>query len=81
MKIRKLHRTCAIIFSPLFLFSAVSGAFLLFRKAGIYEKEVKEMAVSLHTWEIAVPYLAIILALGLAGVSISGIILFFKRNA
>ncbi|WP_420209160.1 hypothetical protein [Candidatus Electronema sp. JC] len=49
MKIRTFHRTCAIIFSPLFLFSSLGGAFLLFRKAGLYEKEIKELAVSFHT--------------------------------
>ena len=82
MKIRTFHRTCAIIFSPLFLFSSLGGAFLLFRKAGLYEKEIKELAVSLHTWEIIpVPYIGMILALGLFAVTVSGIILFFNRRA
>lgn len=81
MKIRKFHRMCAITFSPLFLFSALSGSFLLFRKAGLYSKEVKETAVVLHTWELAAPYVGLILALGLLAVTISGIVLFFNKRA
>lgn len=81
MNIKTFHRTCAIIFSPLFLFSSLGGAFLLFRKAGLYEKEIKELAVSFHTWEILpVPYIGMILALGLLAVTISGIMLFFNRR-
>jgi uncharacterized iron-regulated membrane protein len=81
MKIRKFHRTCAIIFSPFFLFSAISGSILLFRKAGIYSKEIKELFVGLHTWEAVAPYIGLILACGLLAVTISGIILFFNKRA
>ena len=81
MKVRKFHRMCAITFSPLFLFAALSGSFLLFRKAGLYSKEVKETAVALHTWEIVAPYVGLILALGLLAVTISGIVLFFNKRA
>ena len=81
MKGRKFHRFCAITFSPFFLFAACSGGFLLFRKAKLYDKEIKELIVSLHTWEIIAPYIGMILALGLLSVTISGIILFFNRRA
>ena len=81
MKVRRFHRICAISFSPLFLFSAASGGFLLFRKAGLYDKEIKELAVSLHTWEILAPYVGLLLALGLLAVTISGMILFFNKRA
>ena len=81
MKVRKFHRFCAITFSPLFLFAACSGAFLLFRKTKLYDKEIKELAVSLHTWEIIAPYIGLILALGLLAVTVSGMILFFNKRA
>ena len=81
MKIRKLHRISAIIFSPFFLLLAVSGSALLFRKAEVYPKATKELLVSLHTWEIIAPYVGIIAGLGLLTVTITGIIIFFKRNA
>lgn len=81
MKVRKFHRFCAITFSPLFIFAACSGAFLLFRKSDLYGKEAKELAVALHTWEIIAPYIGMILALGLLAVTISGIILFFNKRA
>ena len=82
MKIRTFHRTCAITFSPLFLLSSIGGSCLLFRTAGFYEKEIKELAVSFHTWEvIPVPYIGLILALGLFAVTVSGIILFFNKRA
>lgn len=81
MKIRKFHRACAITFSPLFLFSAISGSVLLFRKAAGFKEKTEEFIASLHTWEIAAPYIGLLVACGLAAVSITGIILFFKRNA
>lgn len=81
MKVRKFHRFCAITFSPLFLLSALSGGFLLFRKAKLYDKDLKELVVSLHTWEIVAPYVGLVLALGLLIVTISGIILFFNKRA
>jgi len=81
MKIRKFHRTCAIIFSPLFLFSAISGGILLFRKAQLYNKETKELIVNLHTWEAIAPYVGLTLACGLLAVTITGIILFFNKKA
>ncbi|MCI5157824.1 MAG: PepSY domain-containing protein [Candidatus Electrothrix sp. AUS1_2] len=81
MKIRKLHRITAITFAPFFLLLAVSGSALLFRKAGVYPKETKEFFVSIHTWEILAPYVGIIAGLGLLTVAVTGIIIFFKRNA
>jgi hypothetical protein len=81
MKVRKFHRFCAITFSPLFLLVACSGGFLLFRKAKLYDKEIKELVVSIHTWELIAPYIGLALALGLLAVTISGIILFFNKRA
>ena len=81
MKIRKLHRITAITFAPLFILFSASGCALLFRKAGIYSKEIKSFFVSVHTWEIIVPYIGIIGGLGLLTVTVTGIIIFFKRKA
>lgn len=81
MKIRKLHRISAVIFAPFFLLLALSGSALLFRKAGVYPKDIKEFLVSIHTWEIIAPYIGMIAGLGLLTVLLTGVILFFKRNA
>lgn len=81
MKLRKLHRKVAIFLSPFFLLSAVTGAFLLFRKAGVYGKEVKHFLVSIHTWEIVMPYIGFIMVFGLLFVTISGVILYFNPRA
>ncbi|RWX46125.1 PepSY-associated TM helix [Candidatus Electrothrix aarhusensis] len=81
MKIRKLHRITAITFAPLFILLGVSGCALLFRKAGFYSKDIKEFLVSIHTWEIIAPYVGGVVGLGLLIVAITGIIIFFKRNA
>ena len=81
MKIRKIHRTCAIIFAPLFLILSISGCILLFRKTELYSKDTKSFLVSLHTWEIMAPYVGMILGLGLMVITITGIIIFFKKSA
>ena len=81
MKIRKLHRITAIAFAPLFILLSASGCALLFRKSGAYSKEIKSFLVSVHTWEIIAPYIGIIGGLGLLTVVVTGIIIFFKRNA
>lgn len=81
MKIRKLHRITAITFAPLFILLSASGCALLFRKSGVYSKEIKSFLVSVHTWEIIAPYIGIIGGLGLLTVVVTGIVIFFKRNA
>jgi uncharacterized iron-regulated membrane protein len=81
MKLRKIHRIVAITLSPFLLLLAVTGCLLFFRKAGIYSKEIKKLLVSIHTWEIIVPYIGLILSLALLFIVISGIILFFKPKA
>ena len=81
MKIRKLHRISAITFAPFFILFALSGSVLLFRKAGVYSKDIKSLFVSIHTWEAVAPYIGIIGGLGLLTVTVTGIIIFFKRNA
>lgn len=81
MKLRKLHRIVAITLSPLLLLLSLTGCALFFRKAGIYDKEIKEFLVSLHTWEIIMPYVGLILGVGMLFLTISGCILFFKKNA
>ena len=43
-----------------------------------YNKEIKEFLVSIHTWEVILPYIGLILGAGFLFIVISGIILFFK---
>lgn len=81
MKLRKLHRIVAITLSPFLLLLACTGCLLFFRQSGIYEKEVKALLLDLHTWEILLPYIGLILGFGLLFLVISGIILFFKPRA
>jgi len=81
MKIRKIHRFCAITFSPFLLLLAFSGSLLLFRKVGLYSKDIQVLILSVHTWEIIAPYLGIILGLGVMVIVVTGIIIFLKRSA
>ena len=81
MKIRKIHRLCAITFSPFLLLLVFTGSLLLFRKAGIYSKDIQVFILSVHTWEIIAPYLGLILGLGLTVIIFTGMIIFFKRSA
>lgn len=81
MKLRKIHRVVAITLSPFLLLLAVTGCLLFFRKTGIYSKELKELFISIHTWEIIAPYIGLALGLGILFLVISGIILFFKPKA
>ncbi|MCW5202649.1 MAG: hypothetical protein QTN59_08160 [Candidatus Electrothrix communis] len=81
MKIRKLHRITAITFAPLFILLAASGCALLFRKAGVYSKDIKSIIESVHTWEMIAPYVGIIGGLGLLIVTVTGIIIFFNKRA
>lgn len=80
-KLRKIHRIVAIAFSPILLVLALSGCLLFFRKAGIYDREIKELLVGIHTWEIALPYIGLVFGLGFLFIVISGIILFFNPKA
>lgn len=81
MKLRKLHRIVAISIAPFLLLLVITGSSLFFRKSGLYEKEVKEFLVSLHTWEIIAPYIGLFLGAGLLFLIVSGAILFFNKRA
>jgi uncharacterized iron-regulated membrane protein len=81
MKLRKLHRIVAIILSPFIFLLALTGSSLFFRKAGFYDKEIKDFITSIHTWEIIAPYVGLFLGLGLLFLVISGVILFFNKSA
>jgi uncharacterized iron-regulated membrane protein len=50
--LRTLHRRIALIFSPFFLLTALTGIFLLFRKDELYSKETKSLLIGLHNWGI-----------------------------
>ncbi|MBT3280947.1 MAG: hypothetical protein HOF69_06555 [Campylobacteraceae bacterium] len=77
---RRIHKKVGIILAPFFIILSISGIILLFRKTELYGKETKSFLVSLHTWEIIMPYLGIILGLGLLFMSLSGIYMYFKSN-
>ena len=75
MRLRKVHRIIGICFSPFFIITAITAICLLWRKAGLYEKETKDFFIGLHNWEIATSYVGVILAIGLLFISITGIIM------
>lgn len=81
MKVRKLHRIVAIVMSPFLFFLATTGCVLFFRKSGLYDKEIKDLFVALHTWEIIGPYVGLFMGLGLFLLLGTGLILFFKKGA
>ena len=81
MKLRKLHRMVAIYLSPFFLLLTLSGGVLFFRKDDLYSKEIKQLLVSIHTWEIVAPYVGLFLGGGLLFLTVSGIILYFNPRA
>lgn len=80
MNIRVVHRRLAIIFSPFLLLTSVTGILLLFRKDGLYSKEVKSLLLGLHNWEIATKYVGAILGLALIIICIAGLMLFAKTK-
>lgn len=81
MKIRKLHRYVAIVMAPFLAIIGLTGCLLLFRKTALYDKQVKELLVSFHTSEVVLPYIGVIFGAGLLFLVVTGVILFFKKNA
>ncbi|HEY9034930.1 MAG TPA: hypothetical protein VIN71_13395 [Pseudomonadales bacterium] len=81
MKIRTLHRYVAIVMAPFLLLLSLTGGLLFFRKTDWYGKELKELLVGIHTWEIVAPYVGLLVGAGLLFLVISGVILFFNRRA
>lgn len=80
MKLRKFHKTVGLIFAPFFLLTSLTGILLLWRKDDVYGKEVKELLIGLHNWEIGMKYIGVILALGLITVTITGLMLAFRSS-
>lgn len=78
MNIRKLHRKIGLILSPFFLLTAVTGILLLWRKAGVYGTETKNLLLGFHNWEIAAKYVGVILALGLIMMTVTGLSMLIK---
>lgn len=77
---RQIHRKIGIILAPFLIILSISGITLLFRKTEIYSRETKSFLVSLHTWEIIMPYIGMILGLGVLFMSISGMYMYFKTK-
>jgi uncharacterized iron-regulated membrane protein len=75
-----LHRKVGIVFAPFLILTSLTGVILLFRKDGLYSKEVKNILIGLHNWELGAKYVGIILALGLIFLSVSGLILAFRKK-
>jgi uncharacterized iron-regulated membrane protein len=75
MKLRKLHRTVGLVFSPFFLLTAVTGMILLWRKADLYSKESKSLMLGLHNWELGAKYIGVVLASALIFMTVTGLVL------
>ncbi len=80
MGIRKIHSLIGLIFAPFFIITSLTGIVLLWRKAGVYEKETKNFLLGMHNWEIASSYIGVILAFSLLFMTISGLVIFFKSR-
>jgi uncharacterized iron-regulated membrane protein len=80
MSLRVFHRRIALIFSPFLLLTSLTGILLLFRKDELYSKEVKNLLIGLHNWELAGKYIGIILSLGLISICVSGLLLFSRTK-
>ena len=79
MRLRKVHRFTGLVFASFFLITASTGIILLWRKAGIYEKETKELLLGIHNWEITTSYVGAVLATGLLFMTTSGLIILVKH--
>jgi uncharacterized iron-regulated membrane protein len=80
MNVRQLHGIVGLIFAPFFILTAATGIVLLWRKAGIYGKETKDLLLGIHNWEIGAGYIGIILALGLSCMAVTGLIILIQTQ-
>ncbi len=76
MSIRKLHRFVGLAFSAFFLLTACTGLALLWRNAGLYSGDTKELLLGLHNWEAVAHYVGAVLASALICITVTGLILF-----
>ncbi len=74
--IRVIHRWVGFIFSIFFMITAITGFILVFRKN--IPNDFEDFIFNIHTYEIlgVLKYFALVVALALFGLSISGIIMF-----
>jgi uncharacterized iron-regulated membrane protein len=76
----KWHKKVGVIFAPFFILTGSTAVFLLFRKDDLYSKDVKNIALGIHNWEYGAKYIGMIMAFALLYMSLSGLILYFKKN-
>ncbi len=72
MFIRKFHRILGLCFAPFFLITAVTGALLLWRKAGIYDVRIVRNLLGWHNWEGLYSYIGVALAAALTLMVLTG---------
>ena len=80
MNIRLFHRRLALALSPFLILTSLTGIALLFRKDEIYGKSVKKLLIGLHNWEIVTNYVGAILGVAVLCLTISGLMIHFKRK-
>jgi uncharacterized iron-regulated membrane protein len=80
MNLRQIHRIVGVLFAPFFILTAVAGMLLLWRNAGIYGEETKNLLLGIHNWEIGAEYVGIILAMGLFSMAASGVIILIQTH-
>jgi hypothetical protein len=76
--IRTIHRWVGFTFAIFFIITAITGFILVFRKN--IPDDIERIIFNIHTFEIfgVFKYFALVVALALLGLSISGIILFIN---
>ncbi|MBF0430790.1 MAG: hypothetical protein HQK83_05895 [Fibrobacteria bacterium] len=78
--VRKYHKFIGSVFAVFFLFAATISIPLFWRNSGVYGKEIKDLLVGLHTWEIGARYIGVILSTALIFMSVSGLIMVCKKR-
>jgi uncharacterized iron-regulated membrane protein len=75
-----IHKKVGIVFAPFFILTASTAIPLFFRKDDLYSKDVKGILLGIHNWEMLGKYIGLILAFALIFMSLSGLILAFKKR-
>jgi hypothetical protein len=77
-EIKKITQNNRGYFCSFFLLTSITGIILLWRKDDIYDKEMKNLFIGLHNWEIGAKYIGAILALGLIFMTLTGLYMAYK---
>lgn len=78
--IRTFHLVLGRIFAPFFMVASLTAIPLFFRETGLYSDDVTKTLVFTHTWEGAVKYAGILMALALIFMSCTGVVMTLRKR-